>query len=366
LPIHDLGYRRWEGKKSGPATRCQSIATAGIRLAGKSRWLRRVLIIAWLPVLYWGIAFFFVGQSLQQPIKRELPEEARAITDDLERMVEDATGKDIDTDQTMLQINRDGAAGRLERMFRNVPRVGLLADSIREAESDTEARNKIWAWLLMTFFRYSQAVLILTIVGFVAPSLISQDLRSRAYLLYFSRPIGKLEYIFGKLAVPAAYIMFVATFPALVLYVFAIMMSPSIDVLWTTWDIPLRIVVASVALILPTASFALMLSSLTQESRFASFAWFATWILGHGAWLAITVGEAIRRNTDPADAAVTESDMVRNWSPISIYNNLGDVQSWLFGFREFSEIWPAFTVLTFITVVAFFVLYRRVAAPLRA
>lgn len=359
MPIHDLGYRPWTGRLRGAVSRTRSIAEAGIKQVGKSRWLKRILIVAWLPVLYWGIAFFFVGQTLEQPVAQNLPEQAAGLGD-----VAKKAG--FDTDQSLLQLDRDMAANRIERMFRRVPKVKMLTDSIRNAEDDVQARNKIWAWLLMCFFRYSQAILIMMIVGFVAPALVSQDLRSRAYLLYFSRPIGKLEYIFGKLAVPAAYIMFVSTIPALLLYVFAILMSPSADVFWTTWDIPLRIIISTIVLILPTASLALMLSSLTEESRYASFAWFAVWILGHGAWLAITLGEAIRQEIDRGDVLVTESSMVTNWSPLSIYNNLGDVQSWIFGFCNFSDIWPAFTVLSVITIVSFLVLHRRVAAPLRA
>ena len=362
MPIHDLGYRPWKGELGGALARTQAIAEAGIKLTGKNRWLRRMLIVAWLPVLYWGIAFFFVGQSLEQPVSKNLPEQAVKV----EKFFEDATGKEIQSDKSMLELDREQAAAQIERMFHRVPRVKMLTDSIRKAEDDIAARNKIWAWLLMCFFRYSQAILILMIVGFVTPPLISQDLRSRAYLLYFSRPIGKLEYLFGKLAIPGAFIMFVSTFPALILYVFAILMSPSADVFWTTWDIPLRIMVSTVVLILPTASLALMLSSLTEESRYASFSWFATWVLGHGAWMVVLISEAVRLRTAPSDPMVGESSMVKNWSPISIYNNLGDVQAWAFGFRDFSEIWPAFTVLAAITVVSLLVLYRRVAAPLRA
>ena len=366
MPINDLGYRPWKGKLQGPFARTRSIAEFGIKLAGKSRWLRRILIVAWLPVLYWGIAFFFVGQSLEQPAGSNLPEQTQGIAGDLEKVVEELTGKDVQSDQSVLEINREQAANRIENMFGRLPRVRMLTDSIRNSQDDVEARNRIWSWLLMTFFRYSQAVLILMIVGFVTPSLISQDLRSRAYLLYFSRPIGKLEYIFGKLAIPAAYIMFVSTFPALILYFFAIMMSPSADVFWTTWDIPLRIIISSVTLIVPTACLALMLSSLTEESRYASFAWFAVWILGHGAWMSITAGEAIRLGTGARDPAVAESLMVKQWSSLSIYNNLGDVQTWIFGFQSFTDIWPAFAVLSAITVVSILILLRRVAAPLRA
>ena len=82
--------------------------------------------------------------------------------------------------------------------------------------------------------------------------------------------------------------------------------------------------------------------------------------------MAILVGEAIRQGSTPRNMRVMESEMVKDWSPLSFYNNLGDVQSWVFGFQPFSEIMPAFFVLTGITVFSFLILFRRVAAPLRA
>jgi len=36
------------------------------------------------------------------------------------------------------------------------------------------------------------------VLGIVAPPLILQDLRKRAYLIHFARPITRLEYIAGK------------------------------------------------------------------------------------------------------------------------------------------------------------------------
>ena len=163
MPIHDLGYRPWKGTLLGAVSRTRGIAAAGIRLVGKNRWLRRVLIVAWLPVLYWGIAFFFVGQTLEQPVHRQLPQELKEI----ENIVEQATGESIDTGQSMLQLDRKAAAERIHNMFHWIPRVHLLTRAIKNSESDIEARNRIWGWLLMSFFRYSQAILILMIVGFV-------------------------------------------------------------------------------------------------------------------------------------------------------------------------------------------------------
>ena len=187
-----------------------------------------------------------------------------------------------------------------------IPKVDELANGL-ETGDDEKTRNIVWSWLLMTFFRYPQALLILFLIGTIAPALISRDLRSRAFLLYFSRPIGKFEYIFGKLCIPMAFIMFVTTLPALALYVFAVMVSPDLSVIWSTWDIPFRIVGATIALVIPTASLALMLSSLTQESRFASFAWFAIWALGHGAWMAILFATAIQLEAAPIDPDVINS-----------------------------------------------------------
>ena len=52
-------------------------------------------------------------------------------------------------------------------------------------------------------------------------------------------------------------------------------------------------------------SIAIMLSSLTQESRFANFAWFAVWAMGHGAWVAILFSVAVGKGTSPFDPIVT-------------------------------------------------------------
>jgi len=399
LPIHDLGYRPWNGELKSMWSRLSMIANSGIALAGKNRWMRRILVVAWIPVLYWGVSFFLIGQSFEQPAKltvdpdslidaverestnngmpirltlqqRELIKAEIRSTGTISAKVLETYGASQGLDvreikeETAKSFNQLKAAGTLNGMFRNIPGVRVLASSIRDAESNSEARNRLWSWLLMTFFRYSQAFLILILIGTISPGLISHDLRSRAYLLYFSRPIGKLEYIFGKLAVPAFYIFLVSTFPALVLYLFAVMMSPNTDVIFSTLDIPLRIIGASLVLIIPTAVLSTALSSLTTESRFASFAWFAIWILGHGTWLIVLFGARQRWKTSLTEAL--ENSVVKSWSNISIYNTLGDVQAWIFGFKPLSDVYVPIAILIGITVIGMLVLFRRVTAPLRA
>ncbi|MFT5302624.1 MAG: ABC-2 type transport system permease protein [Mariniblastus sp.] len=330
MPIHDVGYRGWEGERTSQLSRWCIISTTGIKLAAQSRWVRRILFVAWLPVMYWGIGFFFIEN---------------AISDDSAAV-------------------KAGISQTLSGSFAAFPHAKDLANSLA-SDDPAQIRNDVWRWLLMVFFRYPQAILILFLIGAVGPALISQDMRSRAFLLYFSRPIGKLEYMFGKLCIPAAFIAAVTTLPALALYAFAILMSPEFSVFWSTWDIPIRIILATFALVIPTSSVVLMLSSLTQESRFASFSWFALWALGHGAWMAIVVATAIQMSKPPFHPEVLNSNMVQGWSALSLYNCLGIVQSWIFGFQTFSESWRGIASLTAITTFSLGMLYRRVSAPIQ-
>lgn len=344
MPVHNVGYRPWTGTKTPQWTRWWIIANTGISLAFKSKWVRRLLFFAWLPVLYWAIAFFVLEKGLSDQtgfIATQISEEAGG-------------GAPLG----------DVIAEGIRNEFPALPQIDVLADALAEGDTN-QVRNTVWRWLLMSFFRYPQATIILFLLGFIAPGLISRDVRSRAFLLYFSRPIGRFEYILGKILVPGVYIVAVTTLPALVLFVFAVGLSPNFSVLQSTWVIPFQIVLASVFLVIPTASLALMLSSLTHESRFASFAWFAIWALGHGAWFAVVISQAIRMNQAPFEPEVLNSPLVQNWSVISLYNNLGDIQSWAFGFSSLSDVWPGIVALSVLTLVSLVILFRRVSAPIR-
>lgn len=349
MPIHDVGYRAWEGNRTSPMSRWTIISLSGIRLAAKSRWVRRILFVAWLPVMYWGIGFFFVEKALD-------------VDNSTLSAVSDTLGQ-VPAIETP-NMSRLAIQQSLETTFAMFPHADELSASFA-SNDPVRIRNDVWRWMLMIFFRYPQVIIILFLVGTVAPTLISRDIRSRAFLLYFSRPIGKLEYILGKLCIPSAFIIAVTTLPALGLYSIALLMAPDFSVVMDTWDIPIRIILATFALVIPTSSVALMLSSLTQETRFASFAWFAAWAMGHGAWLTIVFATAIQMETAPVDPKVLQSSIVQSWSALSLYNCLGGLQAIIFGFEDFKDVWREVLSLFGITVFSLIVLYRRVSAPIR-
>jgi ABC-type transport system involved in multi-copper enzyme maturation permease subunit len=316
MTVHSLGYRPWSGPRDPAWHRPLVIATTGVRCAWQSSWLHRIVLFSWLPASWFAIGFFVWEQSLLFP--------------DWSRF---------------LQPFLSGAPAELR-------------SALAQVDDIQQSRHTMWAWLLQAFFGYTQVLLMVLVVGLIAPRLISQDFRSRAFLLYFSRPLDRAEYILGKLMTVWFYLLVIATAPALVLYVGGVLLSSQVSVLAATWDLPLRILGASAVLAIPTASLALCFSSMTQESRYASFAWFNVWILGWVTYGALTSADAVNRHS--------ALDQPSRWTVFSLYHLLGRVQSWIFGFAEFSSIRLYAFILIIVTVVSLALLYRRVSAPMRA
>ena len=326
MPIHDAGYRAWEGRRVSEWSRWLTISSTGIRRASKSTWLKRLLFLALLPLLFFAIPFFLFEQSSRDP--------------------------------------------QIWQAFSGFTRGMPQPQEVREAigqmsgsptpEQFTAIRHDVWSYLLLTLMRYPQALLMVVIVGIVAPPLISQDLRTRAYLIYFARPISRFEYIAGKVGVVAFYLLSIATLPALVLYVMGLMLSPSLDVVLSTWDLPLRILLASACLIVPTTLVALAFSSITLESRYAGFGWFAMWIIGHVTYSALISWPTF-------EAAQRGQRFEATWQLLmSPYQVLGIAQSYVFGFKGDPDLTlRAFLILIAVSVVSLVILFRRVTAPMR-
>jgi len=232
MPLHDVGYRPWQGRRSGSLAAIFVIATTGLTLAWTSRWLRRAVFFAWSPALVFAGSFFVFEQAI---------------------------------DEGRLDSIRESA-----RLGRNVDGVGILGRVIAESlgpvddpadrhlgpeEQANKARRMVWARLMLAFMRSPQAILLAIVVGLVAPTLVSRDLRVKAWLIYFTRPVGKFEYVTGKLLILGLLVASITMLPALSLWVAGVAVSPSLWVAVTTWDLPLRIIVASLALAIPRCSW---------------------------------------------------------------------------------------------------------------
>ncbi len=100
-----------------------------------------------VPALFLAIGFFMYEQSILHPDVR------RGLAEWLSQM---------------------GQAPELAEAFQKDP---------------ASVRGDVWAMLLLAYFRYPQAIAMAIVIGIIAPRLISYDLRSRGFLLYFSRPL---------------------------------------------------------------------------------------------------------------------------------------------------------------------------------
>lgn len=320
MPLHDLGYRGWEGVKSKMMHRWVVIALTGIRLAFRSTWLSRTLILSWVPAIVVGIFFLLYEQSIANPQLRQ------------------AVGG---------IVAMSGASGQLIEAVQQNPDV---------------ARHEVWSSLLLLFFRYPQGVLMLIVVGIISPRLISYDLRNRGYLLYFSRPIQLGGYVLGKSVIIWVFLSLITTLPAIGLYFVGLSLSPEIDVVVVTWDIPLRILCASVVLMIPTSAVALACSALTVETRYAAFSWFAIWILGWVSYFVMFAAERAAMGFPPPRPGRRGEmpDLQSNWELISPFHVLGRVQQYVFGlYPDDRTIIPYVVVLAFVTFVCFgFVIWR--------
>lgn len=357
MPIHNVGYREWAGALRGAWSRCLAIGTTGIKVASKSQWIKRMLLFSWLPVIYIGAGFFFFEKFMDDQLRQSLRIAAQS-----EQAIDEVS-------EALPKNFRNPVAqtvpipGEVRAFFQTFPQSRIVFESIASGDIRS-GRHATWCFLLWWFTGYSQSWVMVLMIGLIVPPLISRDLRSRAYLMYFSRPIGRLEYFFGKMAIPCAYLALVTLLPALAAYVFGVMMSPGLGVIVDTWDIPFRVLAASFVLIVPASLVALMFSSLTYESRFATFAWFAAWGLGEGAYRAIVVSQldAPRR---PGGGIASASGI--DWSFLSLIGSIGRIQDWIYGLEpEPVKVIPFVLIWGTITLVATIVLFRRVTSPINA
>ena len=408
MPLHDVGYRPWQGERQGSAAAIGVIALTGIKLAWTSRWLRRMVFFAWSPALVFAMSFFAFEQAIDEGRLVNMREAARA-------------GRNLDGVGMLGTVLADtlGRTPGYAKGTRAVRPAGAPPVDPKIDVADT--RRVVWSRLLLAFMRVPQAVLLAVVIGLVAPTLVSRDLRAKAWLVYFTRPVGRFEYILGKAAILGVLVAAITVLPALALWLMGVLVSPSIWVAVDTWDLPLKAVAASVVLAVPTVLLALAYSSATAESRIASFAWFATWAACWIAHSTLTTADMVAacRQAEVADAsgggqregrtgswgedpfgdleedrsvtarqsssaggysegglrgrfrwlakAAGMDPVIDRWAWLSPYHALGVMQAWIFGIETRPQaVVPSLVSLALVSLVAVIVLLNRIDAPTRA
>lgn len=329
MPILDVGYRPWQGHRTPRWTRSLVLAETSIRLSWRNAWLKRILLFMTTPALIAGI---FVG-VFEQTVDRSSTQEAM---------------------RSFL---------RAPPTRRAADRAGI--DPRNLSDDPAIARHFAWSYLLFVLFRYPQAFGMILVLGLVAPRLISYDLRSKGYLLYLSRPLSPWEYIAGKSAVIYFLLFLMAAVPSLLIYTAGLFLSTDPSALGQTWDIPLRILLATLVLMIPTTAVALAMSALTQESRYAGFAWFAFWIIGAVSYQVLWFADQARRGEPPERMEFLGE--YNAWMLFSPYETLGYMQMQIFGLAQGESFaWGPWVVAIIVSILGYGIAHRRVARMLKA
>jgi hypothetical protein len=329
MPIHDLGYRQWNGKLTSEGSRWAVIAETGLRRVWQSAWIRRIIFFAWLPLLIFGLLLLFYELA------------ARGF----------------------------GAFQALTLgILTLVGEPELLSFSQQDLNSPTDAakllqdmRHPAWLQLVRFYLRIPQGLAMILLVGLISPRLISEDISSRAFLFYFSRPLKRYEYVLGKSVTVWGYLAAITMVPAGLLYLMAVAFSASPEVLLATWDIPFRIVAASLAVIIPAGAISLCFSSLTRDSRYAGFAWFALWTVGIVSWVFVSFWR-----TSYNESFFNPGSKPRAEEYLSLHHAFGGVQSAILGMTPPKDAIGFAALLVVATVVSIAILFRRVSSPMRA
>lgn len=119
-------------------------------------------------------------------------------------------------------------------------------------------------------FVEGQGLFSFFITIFVGAGLVANDRRANALQVYLSKPIRRVDYIAGKLAVLLAYLACATLLPGVLLVIMPVVFSGSLDFLRDNPAVLPAVVTASVLRMIVAALAMLALSSLSTSTRFVA------------------------------------------------------------------------------------------------
>lgn len=230
MPIFDQGYQHWQGTLSGHGWRWLAVARHGVRAQLKSWIVRILLLVAWLPAIAL-VGFLTLWGLLEQ--------QAASVISFLQ---------------------------------------ALLPPEIIAQPQDYRAA--VWTIAYSYFFK-TELVCSLFLVLVVGPNLVSRDLRFNALPLYFSRPLRRIDYFVGKLAVIGFFLAATAVVPAIGAYLMGLAFSLDLGVIRDTHRLLWAGILYGVVVTVSAGTLMLALSSLSRRSIYVGLAWAGLVFLTH-------------------------------------------------------------------------------------
>jgi ABC-type transport system involved in multi-copper enzyme maturation permease subunit len=119
-------------------------------------------------------------------------------------------------------------------------------------------------------FVEQQSIWVFFVTIFAGAGLIAGDRRANALQIYLSKPLLRMEYIGGKLAILVTYLTFVTVVPALLLIALQVMFAGNLEFLRANLHVIPAITLACLIRIVVSACTILALSSLSKSTRYVA------------------------------------------------------------------------------------------------
>lgn len=187
----------------------------------------------------------------------------------------------------------------------------------------------------------------LLVMAWFGAGLICEDRRVNAHLLYFARPISRIDYLFGKLAAVGFWGACTSLLSGLVICLVATFTSPDWIFLTEQYGTILLTIAYSLTWILTVSAICLAVSSVMPRKSFALIGIIALFMLSG------IVAEILTH--------VTDNDL---WGLISPTTGFDAIRLWIFdksGSRDpWSTIWPFFAAVAGYSGLSWIVLAIRI------
>jgi ABC-2 type transport system permease protein len=149
------------------------------------------------------------------------------------------------------------------------PELKMLKEIARLMEINAKFFNTFLTNFFMSF--------ILVFLGaFLGAELISGDIKFNAFPLYFSRPLERKNYIFGKFSILIFYFFLFTGVPGILLYIFKILFTGKFTLEFFTL---LGLVTVPLVIALYISSLVLLLSSLSRSVRHVQIIIFILYVM---------------------------------------------------------------------------------------
>jgi len=119
-------------------------------------------------------------------------------------------------------------------------------------------------------FVEQQSLFVFFVTVFVGSGLIANDRRANALQIYLSKPLLRMEYIGGKLAILVAFLLFVTLVPALLLLLMQVMFAGNLDFVRANLHVIPAVVLACLMRVAVASCAMLAMSSLSKSTRYVA------------------------------------------------------------------------------------------------